>query len=52
MTRTGSEDGASVGLVANNNIVPLLTRKTVQLDFRNITCSINTFSMSKLRFGE
>ncbi|KAL0881034.1 hypothetical protein ABMA27_002171 [Loxostege sticticalis] len=34
----------------NNNIVPLLPRNTVQLEFRNITCSINTFSVNKLRF--
>ncbi|KAL4716397.1 hypothetical protein ACJJTC_006759 [Scirpophaga incertulas] len=34
----------------NNNVVPLLSRATVQLEFRNITCSMNTFSVNKLRF--
>lgn len=34
----------------NNNVVSLLPRSTVQLEFRNITCSINVFSINKLRF--
>ncbi|CAH0406881.1 unnamed protein product [Chilo suppressalis] len=34
----------------NNNVVPLLPRNTVQLEFKNITCSFATFSINKLRF--
>ncbi|XP_059046249.1 ATP-binding cassette sub-family G member 1 [Achroia grisella] len=34
----------------NNNVVSLLPRTSVQLEFRNITCSMNIFSINKLRF--
>lgn len=36
----------------NNNVVPLMPRSTVHLEFKNITCSMNNFSMSKLRFEQ
>ncbi|XP_053613074.1 ATP-binding cassette sub-family G member 1-like [Plodia interpunctella] len=34
----------------NNNVVPLLPRATVKLEFRNITCSMNIFSVNRLRY--
>lgn len=39
-------------LGANNNVMPLIPRSTVEIEFKNITCSVNTFTMNKLRFGE
>ncbi|XP_072938781.1 ATP-binding cassette sub-family G member 1 [Epargyreus clarus] len=45
----GVADDSCMGL-GNNNVLPLMTRKTVHLEFNNITCSVNTFSINKLRF--
>ncbi|KAM3963648.1 LOW QUALITY PROTEIN: ATP-binding cassette sub-family G member 1 [Aphomia sociella] len=50
MTRGPLED--SLVSHANNNVVPLMPRSTVQLEFKNITCSIKVFSLNKLRFEQ
>ncbi|CAH2076726.1 unnamed protein product, partial [Iphiclides podalirius] len=42
------EHHAMVGM-DNNNVEPLMPRCTVQLEFSNIKCSINTFSIHKMR---
>ncbi|XP_075974021.1 ATP-binding cassette sub-family G member 1-like [Anticarsia gemmatalis] len=44
----GAEDMSMMG--ANNNVMPLIPRSTVELEFKNITCSIDMFIMHKLRF--
>lgn len=36
-------------LAANNNVMPLKPRTTLELEFKNIKCAVNTFAMSKLR---
>lgn len=38
--------------LSNNNVLHLLPRTTVCLEFKNITCSMKTFCMSKCRLGE
>lgn len=38
--------------MGNNNVVPLLPRTTVQLDFRNITCTMNIFNKFKIEQRE
>ncbi|XP_049868326.1 ATP-binding cassette sub-family G member 1 [Pectinophora gossypiella] len=43
-------DETSMG--GNNNVVPLLPRTTVQLEFKNITCTINSFLVNKMRFEQ
>ncbi|PZC83637.1 ATP-binding cassette sub-family G member 1 [Helicoverpa armigera] len=43
----GAEELTILG--GNNNVVPLLPRTTVELEFKNITCDMNMFIMSKLR---
>ncbi|XP_068632387.1 ATP-binding cassette sub-family G member 1-like [Battus philenor] len=48
MTPGVVEDHAMVDL-GNNNVKPLMPRCTVQLEFSNIKCCINTFSIQKLR---
>ncbi|XP_048480669.1 ATP-binding cassette sub-family G member 1-like [Plutella xylostella] len=45
------EDACAVGL-SNNNVVSLLPRRTVTLEFRNITCSVNSFSLTKLKYEQ
>ncbi|CAG4974047.1 unnamed protein product [Parnassius apollo] len=37
-------------VVGNNNVEPLMPRSTVHLEFNDIKCCINTFSIHKLRF--
>ncbi|KAG6458456.1 hypothetical protein O3G_MSEX010872 [Manduca sexta] len=37
---------------SNNNVVPLLPRTTVRLEFKNITCTVNTFALNKLRLEQ
>ncbi|XP_050347007.1 ATP-binding cassette sub-family G member 1 [Nymphalis io] len=44
----GVKEGQCMEL-SNNNITPLLPRTSVCLEFKNITCSIKTFSISKFR---
>ncbi|KAJ8730679.1 hypothetical protein PYW08_002092 [Mythimna loreyi] len=44
----GAEDLSILG--GNNNVVPLLPRPTMELEFRNITCDVNVFMANKLRF--
>lgn len=46
----GVEELSMLG--GNNNVVPLLPRPTVELEFRNITCNVNMFIANKLRFGK
>lgn len=46
----GAEDLSMMG--GNNNVVPLLPRPTVELEFRNITCNMTMFIANKLRFGK
>ncbi|CAG4948930.1 unnamed protein product [Colias eurytheme] len=36
--------------LCNNNIVPLLPRNSVRLEFKNITCTIRTLSLQKMWF--
>ncbi|XP_028040623.1 ATP-binding cassette sub-family G member 1 [Bombyx mandarina] len=36
----------------NNNVVPLLPRTTVELEFRNIKCTINTYSLIKFKMEQ
>ncbi|XP_063625515.1 ATP-binding cassette sub-family G member 1 [Cydia splendana] len=35
--------------LGNNNVTPLLPRTSVLLEFKNIRCTINTFSLNKFR---
>ncbi|XP_041987119.1 ATP-binding cassette sub-family G member 1 [Aricia agestis] len=35
--------------LSNNNVVPLLPRNTVCLEFQNISCAVKTFNIGKLR---
>ncbi|XP_013142881.1 PREDICTED: ATP-binding cassette sub-family G member 1 [Papilio polytes] len=49
MTPGVVEDHAMVGL-GNNNVEPLIPRSTVQLEFNDIQCCINTFTIHKLKF--
>lgn len=51
MTPGVVEDHAMVGL-GNNNVEPLIPRSTVQLEFNDIQCCINTFTIHKLKFGK
>ncbi|XP_047529989.1 ATP-binding cassette sub-family G member 1 [Vanessa atalanta] len=44
----GVKEGQCMEL-SNNNVTPLLPRTSVCLEFKNITCSIKTFSLSKFR---
>ncbi|XP_026483957.2 ATP-binding cassette sub-family G member 1 [Vanessa tameamea] len=44
----GVKDGQCMEL-SNNNVTPLLPRTSVCLEFKNITCSIKTFSLSKFQ---
>ncbi|XP_026733189.1 ATP-binding cassette sub-family G member 1 [Trichoplusia ni] len=46
----GAEELSIMG--GNNNVVPLLPRATVELEFRNINCSVNTFVPNKLRIEQ
>lgn len=46
----GAEQMTMLG--ANNNVLPLIPRSTVELEFKNITCSVNTIMMSKLQIGK
>lgn len=45
---TPSPEDLSI-LGGNNNVVPLLPRPTVELEFNNITCNVNVFIANKLR---
>ncbi|XP_073949644.1 ATP-binding cassette sub-family G member 1 [Choristoneura fumiferana] len=36
--------------LGNNNVLPLVPRASVLLEFKNIRCTFNTFSLSKFRF--
>ncbi|XP_045769048.1 ATP-binding cassette sub-family G member 1-like [Maniola jurtina] len=38
--------------LSNNNVIPLLPRDTMHLEFKDVTCSINTFDISKFRFDK
>ncbi|XP_039751117.1 ATP-binding cassette sub-family G member 1-like [Pararge aegeria] len=38
--------------LSNNNVIPLLPRATVHLEFKDVTCSVNTFDISKFRFDK
>ncbi|KPJ11220.1 hypothetical protein RR48_14859 [Papilio machaon] len=51
MTPGVVEDHAMVGL-GNNNVEPLMPRSTVQLEFNDIQCCINTFTIHKLKLGK
>lgn len=44
----GSFEESNLGLV-NNNVVSTNARKTVDMEFKNIKCSITSFSINKLR---
>ncbi|KPI92736.1 hypothetical protein RR46_13957 [Papilio xuthus] len=48
MTPGVVEDHAMVGL-GNNNVEPLMPRSTVHLEFNDIKCCINTFTIHKLK---
>ncbi|KAJ2950124.1 hypothetical protein O0L34_g11472 [Tuta absoluta] len=45
-------DETSMMGIGNNNVVPLLPRSTVHLEFKNITCTINMFLMNKMKFEQ
>ncbi|KAI5636162.1 ABC transporter domain-containing protein [Phthorimaea operculella] len=45
-------DETSMMGVGNNNVVPLLPRTTVHLEFKNITCTINMFLMNKMKYEQ
>lgn len=49
VTMTGPTEPIELG---NNNVLPLLPRTSVLLEFKNIRCTFNTFSLNKLRFGK
>ncbi|CAB3223271.1 unnamed protein product [Arctia plantaginis] len=43
----GAEELTMLG--ANNNVLPLIPRSTIELEFKNITCTVNSIVMSKLQ---
>lgn len=38
--------------LSNNNVIPLIPRASMHLEFKDVTCTLNTFDVTKFRFGK